>query len=182
MTTNSTANNPLSRSGTRLSFIDRDSHFSGTYMTPNDLHIEGRYEGEIECEGTVVIAESAEVDARVSAGSITTAGHLQGEIGCRGRFEILPQGRVNARVVAGAIVVHEGAHFEGELHMRQEGSTDTTPAPGVRNGTAAARRRPATRGDAEEVPAFLAGSAPVNGRAQTQPGASPSLSDRPPTP
>lgn len=152
----------------RQSFIDRDSHFNGTYATPNDLCIDGRYEGEIECEGTLIIAESADVNARVAAGNITVAGQLQGEIGCRGRFEILPSGRVGGSVIAGTIVVHEGARYEGELRMRGEETAERGPRPGA----VPARRRPAVP-ETGELPPFTAQSPRGNGRAAPEEGAAP---------
>src|SRR6266567_988340 len=120
--------------GRRQSFIDRDSHFSGTHTTPNDFRVEGHFDGTIDCAGSLIVAESADVNARVTAGSISVAGHLQGDIGCRGRFEILATGRVEARVQAVTIVVHEGARYEGEMRMRPEGSSD-------RSGESAATKR-----------------------------------------
>ena len=46
------------------SLIDRESHFTGNYRTPHNLRIDGRYEGEIECHGTVFVGESATVKVR----------------------------------------------------------------------------------------------------------------------
>jgi len=166
MTMQTGADDSLGRTPTRQSLIDRESHFNGAYTTSNDLRIEGRYEGEIDCEGTLVVAESADVNARISAGNISVAGQLQGEIGCHGRFEILPTGRVGGRVVAGRIVVHEGARYDGELRMRG----DETAERGVRPSGAPARRRPSTL-EAPEVAAFTPQLPRGNGRAASEEGA-----------
>ena len=97
------------------SVIDEHSSFHGTYRTAQDLRIEGHYDGEIECEGTVTIAEQAVVNAQVRAENITVAGQFEGEIECGSRFEVLPTGRVSGRVSAGVIAVQEGARFDGQL-------------------------------------------------------------------
>ncbi|MGI8552272.1 MAG: bactofilin family protein [Dehalococcoidia bacterium] len=188
MTMVSGAGESLARSNTRQSFIDRDSHFNGTYTTPNDLHVEGRYEGEIQCEGTLVVAESADVNARIVAGNITVAGRLQGEIGCRSRFEILPTGRVGARVLAGTIVVHEGARYEGELRMRGEETAEPAARAGSLRPAAAASpaRRRSGPFEGTDVPAFPPttppSSPPVaprsNGRAQAEEGTAQAPADR----
>jgi cytoskeletal protein CcmA (bactofilin family) len=144
------------------SFIDRDSHFTGTHATPNDLYIEGHFEGTIECAGALFVAESADVNAHVTAGSVSVAGHLQGEVTCRGRFEMLASGRVEGRVLAGTIVVQEGARYEGELRM---GSGDSvggqiTPLPRAEQRTA--RRTPPS--EATDAPVLSTGAARTNGR------------------
>jgi cytoskeletal protein CcmA (bactofilin family) len=148
----------------RQSFIDRDSHFSGTHATPNDFYLEGHFDGTVECAGALIVAESADVNAHVTAGSVSVAGHLQGDIGCRGRFEILPTGQVEARVQAGTIVVHEGARYEGELRMGGEGGIETPEQTGLpRRAEGRAPRRSATV-ETSDVPSFGAGTSRSNGR------------------
>ncbi len=114
-----------SRNGTTTeSLIDRESHFSGTYRTPDNLRIEGRYEGEIACTGTVFIGETATVNARIAAGNVTIAGQFDGEIVCESRFEVLRTGRVSGSVNATITVVHEGAFYQGELRMTRVGASE----------------------------------------------------------
>lgn len=149
----------------RMSFVDRDSHFNGSYVTSNDIRIEGRYEGEIECNGTLIVAESADVNARISAGNISVAGRLQGEIGCRGRFEILPRGHVEARVQAGTIVIHEGAQYDGELRMTRDESSQSAMHFGQRAASPSSRRR-ATAEEPEEAPPFPITATRGNGRGE----------------
>ena len=60
--------------------IDKDSHFNGLYETKQNLRIEGLAEGEIQCEGTLTVAEGARVKAKVTASTITIAGELDGEV------------------------------------------------------------------------------------------------------
>lgn len=148
----------------RQSFIDRESHFNGTHTTTNDLYIEGQFEGSIECAGALIVAEGAEVNAHVLAGSVSVAGHLQGEIGCRERFEMLPTGRVEARVQAGSIVVHEGACYEGEMRMRREGSADSVDdaSPARRTDPRPVRRLGAV--PSSDLPPFAGNAARANGR------------------
>lgn len=99
------------------SLIDRDSNFNGVFRTSRDVRVEGECEGEIQCGGTVMIAEHARVTGTVNAENVVVAGVLEGQIACVGRFEILATGQVAARVQAGAVVVREGAFYEGEMRM-----------------------------------------------------------------
>jgi cytoskeletal protein CcmA (bactofilin family) len=177
MTTYSNAADGYSGAVSRQSFIDRDSHFSGTHSTPNDLRVEGRFDGTIECTGTLIVAESADVNAQVTAGSVSVAGHLQGDIGCRGRFEILPTGRVEARVHATTIVVQEGARYEGEMRM---GANASAPAPENQAADKRPEHRPARRSTAAsaEVPSFTVNAGRSNGRPSPEDGAPLSVVER----
>jgi len=102
---------------TSESRVDSDSHFDGLYKTQQNLRIEGIAEGEIQCEGTLTVAEGARVKATVTASTITIAGELEGEVMCRGVFQIMPTGRVDATVSARRLIVQEGGLYNGEFHM-----------------------------------------------------------------
>ena len=78
-----------------ISVIDRFSSFDGTYQSTRDVRIEGKVKGTIECQGTVHIAQGANVSARIEADNISVAGDLDGDINCRGRLQILPSGKVS---------------------------------------------------------------------------------------
>jgi cytoskeletal protein CcmA (bactofilin family) len=148
------------------SLIDRESHFTGTYRTPQDLRIEGRYEGEIECKGTVFVGESATVNARIVAGNVTVAGHCEGEIVCETRFEILRTGRVSGSVSSAVTVVHEGAFYQGELRMARG------PGDRTRRDTAAPAPAPLTRTE----------PSPVRTPTMTEPPSPPRAAAPPPAP
>lgn len=105
-----------------MSVIDRFSSFDGTYQSTRDVRIEGKVKGAIECQGTVHIAQGANVSARVEADNISVAGDLDGDINCRGRLQILPSGKVRGKINTVTLVINEGAHYEGELEMATEDS------------------------------------------------------------
>ncbi len=97
--------------------IDSHSHINGLYETRQDLRIEGVAEGDIQCEGTLTVAEGARVKAKVTASTITIAGTLEGEVVCRGVFQIMPSGQVDATVSARRLIVQEGGLYNGEFRM-----------------------------------------------------------------
>lgn len=102
--------------------IDKDSRFNGLYETRQNLRIEGLAEGEIQCEGTVTVAEGARVKAKVTASTITIAGELDGEVLCHGVFQIMPSGQVSASVSARRLIVQEGGLYNGEFRMITDSS------------------------------------------------------------
>lgn len=110
------------------SVIDRNSEVEGTYNTTQDLRIEGRLNGSVNCDGVLFIADGAEVDATVEAASIIVSGTLRGQIQCRGRLEITATGTVGGEVQTGSLVIVEGARYEGQISMSSGGSVSSLPA------------------------------------------------------
>jgi cytoskeletal protein CcmA (bactofilin family) len=100
-----------------FSLIDRYSNFDGTFRSSRDLRIDGEVKGTIECQGTLLVAQGANVTAKVEAENITVAGDLNGDIRCRGRLQLMPSGRVRGKVQTETLVINEGAFYEGQLEM-----------------------------------------------------------------
>lgn len=127
------------------SLIDRDSHFNGLYETRQNLRIEGIAEGEIQCEGTLTVAEGARVKAKVTASTLIIAGELEGEVTCRDIFQIMPTGQVEATVSARRLVVQEGGFYNGEFHMITEGATGLAAAAVTAPPRRGAKDKPASQ-------------------------------------
>ena len=113
----------------QASYIDPNSTLDGTLRTDRDLRVEGAVTGTVICDGELLVAEGANVDAEVDASSIIVAGQMSGTIRCRGRLEIRSTGMVSGDVSTGALVILEGARYEGRIEMEagaeDSSSTDT---------------------------------------------------------
>jgi len=112
------------------SVIDPHARFNGKYVSDRDLRIEGEAQGEIECQGTLIISPQARVRSGISAHNVIINGDYEGDVDCGGRFEIGSTGRVKGKVKAQVLVVKEGAHFEGGVIMTPEGrASSNAPTP-----------------------------------------------------
>lgn len=109
----------LAAGGTAESFsvVDRHSTFDGVFHSNRDLRIDGEVKGTIECQGTLFVAQGANVNAKIEAENVTVAGDLHGEVNCRGRLQIMPSGRLRGKVNTQTLVISEGAYYEGQLDM-----------------------------------------------------------------
>ena len=112
-----------------FSVIDRHSNFDGTFRSSRDLRIEGEVKGTIECQGTLFVAQGANVSAKVEAENIAVAGDLNGDIRCLGRLQIMPSGRVRGKVSTITLVINEGAYYEGQLDMAPPEERPAAGAP-----------------------------------------------------
>jgi cytoskeletal protein CcmA (bactofilin family) len=101
--------------------------------------VEGQAEGEIQCQGTLIVEQGARVKAKVTARNVIVAGELEGEVTCQDVFKITPSGQVEATVTASRLIVEEGGFYNGEFKMTKaspepsfsrarEASPDPTPA------------------------------------------------------
>jgi cytoskeletal protein CcmA (bactofilin family) len=114
---------PISRT-----IIDRNSTFDGNFRSDSDLLIEGTFEGEIDCKGTVIVAEGANLSATVRARNAIIAGSANGDFNCDERMTIQATGEVRGKAQAATLVVEEGAFFEGEFKMGAGGFSSIGPS------------------------------------------------------
>jgi cytoskeletal protein CcmA (bactofilin family) len=120
------------------SVIDPHARFNGKYVSDRDLRIEGEAQGEIECQGTLIISPQARVRSAIKAHNVVVNGDYEGDVDCGGRFEIGSTGRVKGNIKTQVLVVKEGAHWEGGVTMtREPGARQAQPAQGAQSGQAA---------------------------------------------
>ena len=93
--------------------IDVDTSIDGK-ITGKDATIAGKFKGEIALSGTLVLAQSANVDATVKAELVEVAGAFSGKISSR-KVVVLETGKVAGTLDAGQLVVREGAVLNGPV-------------------------------------------------------------------
>jgi cytoskeletal protein CcmA (bactofilin family) len=120
------------------SVIDPHARFNGKYVSDRDLRIEGEAQGEIECQGTLIISPQARVRSAIKAHNVIVNGDYEGDVDCGGRFEIGSTGRVKGNIKTQVLVVKEGAHWEGSVTMTREPSARPQPGQGAQPAQPAA--------------------------------------------
>ena len=91
----------------------------GDITGEGDFHIYGRFEGEIDVSGRVVVAEAAQVDANINAASIVIAGKVRGNLSAGTHLDILPTGVLTGTLKAGSFSAAEGSSVKGEIWLER---------------------------------------------------------------
>jgi cytoskeletal protein CcmA (bactofilin family) len=102
--------------------IDAQADFEGT-LKGKDAHVLGRFRGQIELSGRLVLGESARVEARVNADAVEIAGEYKGELKARS-LSVLEKGRVDGTIDTQRLSMREGALLNGSIN-----AGEARPAP-----------------------------------------------------
>lgn len=94
--------------------IDAQADVEGT-LKGKDAHVLGRFRGQIELTGRLVLGEGARVDARVVADAVEIAGEFKGELKARS-LSVLERGRVEGSIDAERLAMREGALLNGSVN------------------------------------------------------------------
>jgi cytoskeletal protein CcmA (bactofilin family) len=115
--------------------LDSHARFNGKFVSDRDLRIDGEAQGEIECQGTLVLSPQARVRASIKAHNVVINGDYEGNVDSGGRFEIGSTGRVKGEIKTQVLVIKEGAFFEGSVTMTRKPSDGTTPPPATESSS-----------------------------------------------
>jgi len=109
--------------------IDAEARFEGT-LTGKDVRVLGRFKGDIEVKGRLVLGESSHVEAKVLAETAEIAGEFKGEL-VADKLVLLEQARVSGTFDAKMLSVREGAKLDGMVNAGEKKPSAGTSAQGA---------------------------------------------------
>ena len=112
--------------------IAHGAHFKGLISCPDQLHIMGSVEGDIDCGGMIIIGDKARIHANIYARMVIIEGEVIGDIKSAEYVEIKPTGRLIGNLNAAKIRLSGGCFFEGQSTMQIEKKSDSGPATSVK--------------------------------------------------
>jgi cytoskeletal protein CcmA (bactofilin family) len=107
--------------------IDAKAEVEGT-LIGKDVQVLGRFKGEIEISGRLVVGEGGRVEARVTADAVEVAGDLKGDLKTRS-LVLLEKARVDGNLDAQTLSVREGAQLNGAVNTGADGRDKAAAKP-----------------------------------------------------
>ncbi|MCU0664751.1 MAG: polymer-forming cytoskeletal protein [Myxococcota bacterium] len=100
------------------SLIGQGAHFHGKLSFLGAVRIEGFMEGEVQSEGTLIVAEGGVVRGTVHVGTLViTGGLVDATVRATVSVELHPPGRLQGEVETPALHIERGGVFHGTSHM-----------------------------------------------------------------
>jgi cytoskeletal protein CcmA (bactofilin family) len=104
--------------------LGKETSFSGTLKFKDSLRIKGKFEGEIDSLGRLIIDGDAVVNARrIRASSVIVGGVVHGDIEAVDRLEMLPSAKVYGNVRTSKLRIADGVVFEGKCEMIRDSAS-----------------------------------------------------------
>ena len=114
-----TAARPAARAGVGAltAFIDQGSEFTGKLSFKDTVRIDGRFEGEIASDNTLIVGETGQVHAEIKSDTVVISGEVKGDIVARSQITLHKTARVTGNLTTPCLVVEEGAVINGMFKM-----------------------------------------------------------------
>jgi cytoskeletal protein CcmA (bactofilin family) len=113
-------------------FMDQGTEVVGELRFRETFRVDGRLKGKIFSDKTVIIGESAQVEADIDCGVVSIRGTVTGSVHGRDKIELLAGSKVYGRLSSPKLVIEEGAFFQGECDMRGANKGAVVALPGGR--------------------------------------------------
>ena len=129
--TKTTPSATLGGVGALTAFIDQGSEFAGKLNFKDTVRIDGKFEGEIASENTLIVGETGAVTATIRSQVVVISGEVHGEITATGQVVLHKTARVDGNIHAPRLVVEDGAVFTGrvEMGMQKPAKSDRSVPP-----------------------------------------------------
>jgi cytoskeletal protein CcmA (bactofilin family) len=131
----SSSSSNSSSAGGLTAFIDQGSEFEGKLSFRDTVRIDGRFQGEITSENTLIVGESGEIDAEIRSNTVAISGTVRGNVIAEQKVVLHKSAKVTGNIQAPSLVVEEGAHIDGQIIMTGASGKSTSTLKAVSNGS-----------------------------------------------
>lgn len=99
------------------SVIGVEAEIKGNIISKATIRIDGRIDGNVFCEGDVVVGREGRIKGDIKAKSIIVGGKITGNANAENKVEILEGGQLTGDIKSPAIVIADGGMFDGYCEM-----------------------------------------------------------------
>ncbi len=121
-------------------YIDASCELEGQLRFDETVRIDGRVSGEIRAQKSLVVGETAVIEADIHAESVIVYGSVEGDIRVQRKITLHKTARVSGEIQTVGIVVDEGARFKGCILIGDDApdapAAATTPEPPTNSDSA----------------------------------------------
>ena len=98
-------------------YMGEDTVFNGLLNYSGTVRIDGKFEGQVITEDTLIIGETGHLVAEISAGTIICMGYVEGNLMASQKIEIHSTSKVVGNIKSPALNIELGGVFDGTCDM-----------------------------------------------------------------
>jgi cytoskeletal protein CcmA (bactofilin family) len=100
-------------------FLGKDTEFEGKFSFTGAVRIDGKFTGEIESSGTLIVGEAATIESQIRVADMIISGEVHGDVVAENKVEISVPGKLFGNIQTPKLVIEEGVIFEGKCKMQE---------------------------------------------------------------
>ncbi len=92
-------------------------NIKGEITVDNDIRIDGKIEGNIDCKGKVIVGPSGEIIGNITCTNAEIMGSLTGNMNVSDTLTIQSTGKVKGDIQTAVLIIQPNAVFSGSCSM-----------------------------------------------------------------
>ncbi len=109
-----------------MTTLGEDTEFKGTLKFKHSLKIEGKFEGDINTDGHLIVGRTGNVKAEIRAGSLVIEGKVNGNIQAGDLIDLRSTAEVHGDITASKLKIDEGVIFVGKTDVQPKERRSTS--------------------------------------------------------
>ena len=118
---------PIEKSDIKA-FLGPGSQFEGKLVFNEIVRLDGAFRGEVTSHDTLIVGESADIQADVQVGTLILSGKFKGNVKAKTRVELRAPANVDGTIETPALSVEDGVTLNGTITMNIGNSTTADKA------------------------------------------------------
>jgi len=110
---------PIEKSDIKA-FLGPGSQFEGKLLFDEIVRLDGSFRGEVTSRDTLIVGETADIQAEVNVGTLILSGRFKGNIKATRKVELRAPASVEGNIETPVLVVEEGVLLNSTLCMKRE--------------------------------------------------------------
>ena len=106
-------------------FLGKDASFKGELVFKGTLCIDGKFQGKINTDDTLIITQDGIIEANIQAGTVICEGLVKGNIVASTKVELRPNSNIIGDVQAPTLIIEVGAKLDGKCDMSHKDNNTT---------------------------------------------------------
>jgi cytoskeletal protein CcmA (bactofilin family) len=102
--------------------ICEGTEIKGSVKSSTDFRIDGKIEGNMQCEGKIIIGEKGYIKGEIVSKNMEISGKVEGTIMVEGLLSLKSSAVVDGEITTGKLIIEVGAMFNGNCKMTKKGS------------------------------------------------------------
>jgi cytoskeletal protein CcmA (bactofilin family) len=98
-------------------YMGEDTVFNGSLTFDGTVRIDGKFEGQVHTDDTLIIGETGHLIAEISAGTVICMGRVEGTLMASKKVEIHANSRVVGNIKSPALYIELGGVVDGSCDM-----------------------------------------------------------------
>ncbi|MFZ5876843.1 MAG: bactofilin family protein [Nitrospirota bacterium] len=104
-----------------IAFLGKGTRFKGVVTYDGTVRIDGHIEGEVISTGTLIVGDTAVIDAEVSVATLVCGGKITGNVTATEKVQLLNPAVVSGSIKTPVLMIEAGVRFNGQCEMKSDG-------------------------------------------------------------